>query len=893
MFPLPLRVSIALGANLTADPATWTWTDITAYVRPRIQISRGRPDELGQTPPGSCRLRVNNSGGRFVVRNPMGPWYPLLRRGCPLRVEVQVNGVWFIRFTGFIAELPVTFVPGSVDTYVDLVASGITRRLGQGSGPVLSTPVRYIPTTSPVAYWPLEEGRLAAEGSALVGTQPMRPFTGAHPSGSVVTFTQWGRGDLAPWLYPALSRSGNAGLTAIWAPVTMPSTVTRWTVDFMYRSGTDAGDATVDVNPSYLGGSLGWPQLLLEPSLRNVLVAMNGEPEISGTAEALFDGQPHHVRWDVTQSGTKVLWTVHVDGEGINGGITSGNMTLPSMQTLAFTASAQAGADIVQGHIAVWTSPPSLASVVAAAFGYAGEVAADRMVRLCAEAGVPFVVGGQESEAMGSQALLPLLTLLRQAEDADGGILYERTDGRLAYLRRVDRYNRSVDLALTYRQLADSFTPTDDDRFVRNDVTMTRTSGGSAQVVDQAHIDAEGRYADQASINALADGVLQHHAGWRVHMGTINELRHPELTLNMRNPHVTPAVVTAWLGVDIGSRVTVADPPPELSVTRIDQVVEGYDEVLDHVAWTATLHCSPASGWDVATVDGDLRLAADGSTVAVALGSTDTSLLLASTPENGPWTQDPTDFPLAMEVGGERVTASGIEQGLLDEFGRAVPGWGSPTVGPAWVAPVVDSHVNGSLGVFNIKTYSHATCPVQHVDFDIVVRYIRLSATPTGNSAEIQVRMRYVDDNNYVAARLFALTSGDLTFNVESKSGGAAVPPAVFPAVPGATATTIVSLRFQGRGSRIRLRVWPASQPEPAGWHHEATANHTAAGVVRLTGEAYSGNTNAAPYWLEWDGVELSNPQRVALSARGVNGVQRAWPAGTSVDVWEPAISPL
>lgn len=36
-----------------------------------------------------------------------------------------------------------------------------------------------------------------------------------------------------------------------------------------------------------------------------------------------------------------------------------------------------------------------------------------------------------------------------------------------------------------------------------------------------------------------------------------------------------------------------------------------------------------------------------------------------------------------------------------------------------------------------------------------------------------------------------------------------------------------------------------------------------------------------------------SSPQTVTLSARGVNGVQRAWPAGTEVDVWEPAIAPL
>jgi hypothetical protein len=36
-----------------------------------------------------------------------------------------------------------------------------------------------------------------------------------------------------------------------------------------------------------------------------------------------------------------------------------------------------------------------------------------------------------------------------------------------------------------------------------------------------------------------------------------------------------------------------------------------------------------------------------------------------------------------------------------------------------------------------------------------------------------------------------------------------------------------------------------------------------------------------------------TSPQTVTLSARGVNGVSRAWDAGTSVDMRDPAISPL
>ncbi|MEU6387662.1 hypothetical protein ABZ847_29360 [Streptomyces bauhiniae] len=49
-------------------------------------------------------------------------------------------------------------------------------------------------------------------------------------------------------------------------------------------------------------------------------------------------------------------------------------------------------------------------------------------------------------------------------------------------------------------------------------------------------------------------------------------------------------------------------------------------------------------------------------------------------------------------------------------------------------------------------------------------------------------------------------------------------------------------------------------------------------GGERVTASAITGTTS---------------PQTVTLSARGVNGAARAWPAGTEVDVWQPAIAPL
>lgn len=80
-------VHIAPGAGPGADPSGLRWTDITQYARKKITITRGRPDEAGQTPPARCTLRLNNAGGRFVARNALAPWYPLLRKGTLLRAR--------------------------------------------------------------------------------------------------------------------------------------------------------------------------------------------------------------------------------------------------------------------------------------------------------------------------------------------------------------------------------------------------------------------------------------------------------------------------------------------------------------------------------------------------------------------------------------------------------------------------------------------------------------------------------------------------------------------------------------------------------------------------------------------------------------------------------------
>ena len=891
MFPLPLRVSIAPGADLTADPATWTWTDITDYARRRVSISRGRPDETGQTPPASCRLRVNNAGGRFVARNPLGPWYPLLRRNCPLRVEVQVAGVWHVRFTGFIAELPVTFVPGSDDTYVELVASGVTRRLGQGAA-LRSAQYRAVSRTAPLAYWPLEDGTKSTQAAASApGVPPLTVtrgnvrFAGTQGPDGSAPLADFSSGGTMSGVVPAASTTtvwrlecsvlfntfepGSFGAALAW---TTGGTIALWEID-----AAEAADGGLSVQYETTGGGFGGP------FVSNVKVD---------------DGLWHHIRVDAAQSGGNIALTVRLDGVTVISQTITGQ-TMGAVQRVTINPTG----DVIEqvpslGHLAVWAPYASSIDTLAAFRGFAGETAPDRMVRLCAEEGVPFVVAGSAGEPMGPQPVATLLAVLREAEATDGGILFERTDGRLGYLRREDRYNRLVELALTYGQLAGTITPTDDDRFVRNDVTASRVNGSWAQATDDVHIAAQGRYNDDVTVNPQADGVLVNHAGWRVHLGTVDELRFPQVTLNLRNARVTEATVAAWLAVDVGSRMAVSDPPPELALTQIDQVIEGYDEVLDRVEWTAALHCSPASGWDVATVDGDQRVAADGSTLAAALTDSDMSLLLSSTVQNGPWTTDPTDFPLDIEVGGERVTASAIGPAVADTFTRTVSsGWGTANSGQVWATSggsASDHSTTGGRGrqsLGSLVVTREAVLPLGAADVDLTVGRISISAAPTGGNAEIGVRVR-VSGGDFVEARVFLNPGGGVTAQLRQFAGGVDTGTG-FPTVAGVTTSTALALRVQAIGTALRAKVWASGTAEPDAWTFELTGSLLAAGSLSVRSVLASGVSNTLPLLVEYDDLTVANPQTVTLSARGVNGVQRAWPAGTPVDVWSPAVSAL
>ncbi|MET7867988.1 hypothetical protein [Micromonospora taraxaci] len=833
-----------------------------------------------------------------------------------LPVVAQHKGytVYVDRFSGHADQWEPTYIPtgvvGEMASAVRITASGILRRVQQGAQAALSPLRRTIAASNPVAYWPGEDGVLASQaGSATSGAAALA-VTGTvefTPVGDYTIFT----GTTTRYGTTAVANlKAGGGLRARLTPEATALTAAAWTVGVVMQVdtlSTLSADVVV-MEWETAGGTYARWQLKVTTTSRTQVIGITS----GGSSTLLIDtgsATPEFAQYAASASITGGTVTVTLYRGNNTPVTTTFGGTLGGVSSMAVNPTgATSTGEMPAGHLAVWAVGAFPLERGAYFDSYGGlvrevrrswlnEAATDRLARVCAEDGIALNMPAVPADAVQRMSWQPTATsadLRQECEAVDGGLLYESGFG-LGYLPRSARYNQpttlTIDLA-TYaveKGAPSPLVPVYDDQIIRNEWTVERREGSFAVASDPTS-QRRGVYADSVELNLAADDQLPGQAAWRVHLTREPDLREQTFPIDLA---ANPDLLDGWLSCQVGSRIVRTNPPAQHRPGAVDRLVMGWTETIGPRSWLVQVVPAQAKPWDVATADGPQRAAADGSALGSALGASGMTAVIASTPENGPWTQNPANFPLDIRVGGEQVTASAIQPGLRDNFGRTTPGWGNPDIGPAWVAPVSGSHVNGALGVFDIKTPSHATCPSLHVDFDIVVRYIRLTATPSGNNAEFHVEMRYVDAANLVAARLFATPSGSLTFNIESRSGGVAVPASpVFPAVPGATATTAVSLQFQGRGNVLRLRVWPNGQ-SPPDWQHVVTANHVAVGSVRLTGEVYGGNTNVAPYWLEWDGIEMSNPQVATLSARGVNGVQRAWPAGTEVNVWQPAVAGL
>ncbi|MEU5769793.1 hypothetical protein ABZ782_28150 [Streptomyces asoensis] len=916
-------------ADSISGPWTQLYTDLTAPGTTSLQATtsalRIGPSDATTTPP---RTPFVGAATRFQVRSGIdgtlvadADFRGLADGAAGFTDSVgrtwTVNGTARVRkradrFVGEISAWPPKWDVSGNDRWMPVEAAGVLRRYGQGAAALQSPLRRRIPSYSPLAYWPLEEGAQA--------TRAYSPIPGVAPL--ALSHVNWAASD-------GLISSGPL---PVWAAGTGPSAVmqatvpaptgatTGWQVAWIYRLDTPPPTTLRTFMRINASGTVREWRVQSKDSQSKVLgLDVDGNTLVDqaiGTSNDIF-GTWVQCNFRVSESGGTVTWTVTWSDIHGNGGAfsstvagTAGRVTNLGSPPGGFSSELDG---MAMGHIGVF-STTTTAAYTSALDAWTPEPAGERMLRLAMEEDLPLSVRGviARQEEMGAQRMLTLLELLGECGDSDGGILMEhRSRAALRYRGRATLYNQSPALTLSYTsqgEIAPPLEPIADDADTINDVTVTRIDGSSARVVledgplsVQSPPGGIGRYDTSVQRSLASDEQAGPIAGWLLHLGTWDAPRYPVVHVNLA---AAPHLINTVLGVDQGDVIRLTNLPADVPPGDVDLIVQGYTESFDQYAWDIYFTCTPAGPWTVGVVGDTTRARADtaGSQLAAAATSSATALHLLTTAQQR-WITSalrPGAFPFNMRVGGEVVSVSAITPWLNDSFSRTVSnGWGAPDSGPAWTVvggSAADFSVGSGYGsqvLASLDVSRRVSIPAVHPDFDLYCD-MTTSALATGDSLYGAPTARMLDSDNMYMARAAFTTSNTVVVVLRKLVGGTGTDLGTY-TLPGYThvAGAFVRVRFQAQGSTLRVKTWPATQGEPDVWHIVATdTSITAANSFGTRSIRVTGNTNAATVAIRYENFQIVNPQTATVS-RSVNGIVKAQAAGAGVRLATPSIVAL
>jgi hypothetical protein len=906
-------VEAAFGADPDSDPATWTWTNITADavdVGTQLVITAGRDDrgsideELAST---KLTLTLIDETGKYMPDNPNGLHYPNIVEDVPIRVRMPYGYVTpSTRATVLVDRWAPSWDDSGALSFVAVTASGRLQRVRTTGTPAKSALHRRILGLSaggitPHAYYPCEDGSGATRvASALPGHQPLQ-VSGAVSFGSA---NDLAGSDPLPTIGDGAVLAGTLGpgytATAQWAvtvalklPETPVATASR--LMLVVCTGT-AREWSLWMVP-------GSPDTL---NIRADIFGTSLLDDAIGIVEA-----DHYGKWRlytilVTQNGADIDWEAwsHGTDSGVGNTGTLAGRTIGAARTVrlvAFSALAGMGA----GHIALYTDPAFTSvdlsfNAFAALDGNAGDTPFSRFQRLCTEEGFPYDSDWDPVETeilMGPQPSGSLGTLLQQPADTDHGFIHDaRPDGELYFATRWPRYNREPALILdgSLRQIPASLRPTADGQSKITDSTVTRDGGSSARYVAN---NVRGNRPDAKTLSLETDQHLSEIAGWRVNLGNASPLRYTQVPLNLRG---SPELAEAWMNCRIGDRVKAINLPATHGPTEADGILVGYREEISADWWMVYMNLAPARPYDVPVMEsGDdktWRMETGGAEIASAATSSATLLLVATTGD-ALWTTAGANYPADFDINGERVTVSSVGSGIRDTFTRTVAdGWSTSDSGQTWTnsgGAAADYDVNGTKGLHthpSANVIHHSSVSIGTSDHRVRA-YINLgTGTLAGAGATGFVLARMTDTSNWYAARIGYATSGAVTLQIAKMVGGAG-------ALVGSgswslgTHANYAAVQFivqiDVRGSTLSASAWDATAAESTTWQViETDTDLTTGTLVGVASRRDTGNTDANLI-AAWDNFAVLNPQLITVT-RGVAGgaTAKAHAVGAPVKLW-------
>jgi hypothetical protein len=657
-----------------------TWTDVSDHVRydSAVSLTYGRTAEGTTMSTTTANFTLDNRtdtvGNRYSLHNATGIYYGKIGRNTKLRIQDLEFGY---RFHGEVSS----WTPGADSTnndqYVELECSGIVRRLDASNSSVQPAMYREVMTNSPLAYWPCDE-KSGSFASPIVGVPNMQvsgdPDYGDYSALKCTNpIPQLNK---SVWHTPSLFGTDIDNGVTIAFLLASPGGITNDTVllqPFIDLNDSINGHLRMVFGLTYSGTD--------ELTIQGPNFA--GLPTITGTVPIVGNtGVLVYVAIDCNSSGlgNVGLWyqgetdaspvLVGTDTWGYNAG-TTGQISL-AFNPRAVDLSQNSAAYI--GQVAVWDGyGPSNTLEYASVGAHAGEAAGTRFARLCTEEDITHTVNNaSNSSLMGPQLPNNVMDLLRECEATDMGIMYElRDDFGLGYVVRRDLYNQDATLELDYSagDLSSQLQPTFDDKDLKNDVTVQRVNGSSARYVIDANSplstqdppDGVGVYSTSVSVSLATDNQCYPQAGWRAHLGTVDEERITSLGVAMQNARFVASSELRDAAMDVmpGDRITVSDCPDW--TTNVNQIVQGYTERFDQFTHDITYNTSSAKPYETAVVPSttsSTTAKADSltSTLSADIDDDDTSLSVAVT--GVLWSTTAGDFDII--VGGEQMTVTAV-----------------------------------------------------------------------------------------------------------------------------------------------------------------------------------------------------------------------------------------
>lgn len=930
--PVPVGSSgetFAGGAVQVEMLAAGSWVDVTAtssvMVRDdsgQVSVTKGIRDEGNATEQANVTLQLKNTDGRFSPRNPTGIYYGQIGRNTPFRISVPdgMGGKAYRAWVEASQWAPSWDVSGN-DVWTDLTADGILRRLAQG--PPAERSVIYNAITSPVssslvAYWPMEDATGATSlASALTSGSPMT-WTGTP---ELASFEQFTASDPLPNITTSTLSGGVPKYTD-------PTATQIRFLAFIPKVGLSDGKVLCAFDQiDYSAGSAQFFELYYSTTTAtNSLVlrtcASDGTvlgAELPHTLDVR--GRLLYVSVELQESGTSTTRQVQLrdvtNSRTVTVSDTEALTQLTRVSKVQFgpasrAVSGPAGSALLPGvavgHCTVETAITAI-DALGARLNTIGESAGRRIQRLCGEQGIAFDWIGDldDTTALGAQDKANPLSLMQEAALADGGMLYESTAALgLGYRTRTSLYGQDAALVLNYTaaNLAQVPTPVEDDRYIQNKVTVTcnsvsgtyeETTGSLGTSPPPAGV---GVYGQDLTLNLAATdaATLRDQAAWRVHLGTVNEARYPKISVNLAHSSITPDMRRAILGLRLGDRVQIINPPAWLPPDTIDQIVLGFDEQITRFEHRITLNCQPASPYNqIGYLDATSARIDIDSQLLTAIGSSDTAIDVIPAPGMPDlWTTDSAEFPFDVRAGGEVMRATACQSKLVDTFTRSTSnGWGTADTGQAWTTSggaASEYSTSGTVGQhsltsINISRYTITTAPAADVDVRVEAA---TSALATGGPHYVGVIARYLDVNNSYYARLSFNIDQTLTLTIQKRVGGAQSDLVSVPISGTHAAGTFYGVRLQVLGAVLSAKAWVLTENEPGSWNASVVDfSLSDPGSVGVRSILSSTNTNALPVTASYDNLRLLNVQTMTVT-RAINAVSKAHSAGEPLSLAYP-----